>query len=71
MALAATEHQEMNRQVEVTRRTSCTIAHSFMVHARVLEAYLNFALMYTTYHIFFGSTNQRSGKHRRQSDPAI
>ena len=36
----------------MTWRTLCTIAHSLMVYARVLEAYINFALMYTTYHIF-------------------
>ena len=42
----------MNGQVEVTRRTLRTIEHSIMVHARVLEAYIHFALMYTTYHIF-------------------
>ena len=48
----APEHQEMNRQVEVTWRTLRTIAHSLMVHARVLEAYIHFALMYTTDHIF-------------------
>ena len=29
-----------------------TTAHSLLVHARVSEAYINFALMYTTYHIF-------------------
>ena len=28
------------------------IAHNCMVHARVLEAYIHFALMYTTDHIF-------------------
>ena len=28
-----------------------TIAHSLMLHARVLEAYIHFALMYVTYHI--------------------
>ena len=28
------------------------MAHSRMVHARVLEAYINFAFMYTTDHIF-------------------
>ena len=28
-----------------------TIAHSFTVHARVFEDYINFALMYTPYHI--------------------
>ena len=50
--LAAPEHQEMNGQVEVTWRTLCTVAHSLMVHARVLEVYVHFALMYTTYHIF-------------------
>ena len=42
----------MNRQVEVTWRTLRIISHSLMVHARVLEAYINFALMYTTDHIF-------------------
>ena len=56
--LAAPEHQEMNVQVEATWRTLRTIAHSHRVHARVSEAYIYFALMYTTYHIFFGSTNQ-------------
>ena len=29
-----------------------TIAHSLMVHARVLEAYIHFELIYTTDHIF-------------------
>ena len=52
MTLAAPEHQEMNGQVEVTWRTLHTIAHSLMVHARVLEAYIHFVLMYTTDHIF-------------------
>ena len=52
LTLAATEHQEMNGQVEVTWRTLRTIAHSLMVHARVPENYIHFALMYTTYHIF-------------------
>ena len=42
----------MNRQVEVTWRTLRTIAHSLMVHDRVSEAYIHFALIYTTYHIF-------------------
>ena len=36
----------------MTWRTLRTVAHSLMVHARVLEAYINFALMYMTYHIF-------------------
>ena len=36
----------------MTWRTLSTFAHSLMVHARVLEAYINFALMYTTDHIF-------------------
>ena len=52
MKLAAPEHQKINRQFKVTRRTLRTIAHSIMVHARVLEAYIHFALMYTAYHIF-------------------
>ena len=41
----------MNGQVEVTRRTLRTIAHSLMVHARVPENYIHFALMYTIDHI--------------------
>ena len=36
----------------MTLRTLRTIAHSLMVHARVSEAYINFALMYTPDHIF-------------------
>ena len=46
--LAAPEHQEMNGQFEVTWRTLRKIAHSLMIHARVLEAYIHFTLMYTT-----------------------
>ena len=42
----------MNVKVEVTWRTLCIIAHTLMVHAIIMEAYINFALMYTTYHIF-------------------
>ena len=52
MALLAPEHQEMNGQVKVTCRALRTIAHSLMVHARVLQAYINFALMYTADDIF-------------------
>ena len=52
MALAAPEHQEMNGQVKVTWRTLRTIAHLLMVLARVLEAYIHFALIYTTDNIF-------------------
>ena len=42
----------MNRQVEVTWRTLRTVSHSLILHARVSEAYIHFALMYTTDHIF-------------------
>ena len=52
LTLAAPEHQEMNGQVKVTWKTLRTIAHSLMVHARFSEAYIHFALMYTTVHIF-------------------
>ena len=52
MTLEAPERQEMNVKVEVTWITLCTIAHSLMVHARFSEAYIHFALMYTTDHIF-------------------
>ena len=50
--LASLEHQEINGQVEVTWRTLRTIAHSLMVHARVLESNINFALIYMADHIF-------------------
>ena len=46
------EHQDMNGKVEVTWRTLRTVAHYFMVHARVPEVYVHFELMYTTDHIF-------------------
>ena len=52
LALMAPEHQEMNRNIGVTWRTLRTAAHSIIVHARVLEAYIHFELMYTTDHIF-------------------
>ena len=52
MTLAAPEHQEMNGQVEVTWRTLRTITHSLMIHAGFLEAYIHFALIYMTDHIF-------------------
>ena len=42
----------MNGQVALTWRTLRTVAHSLMVHARVPEVYVNYALMYTTDHIF-------------------
>ena len=38
--LGAPEHQEMNGQVEVTQRMLHTVAHSLMIHSRVLEAYI-------------------------------
>ena len=43
LTLAAPEHQDMNRQVEVTWRTLRTVAHALMVHARVPEVYVHFA----------------------------
>ena len=52
LKLAAPEHQEMNGQVEVIWRTLHTISHSLMVHVRVLEAYINFELMYAIDNIF-------------------
>ena len=52
LTLAAPEHQEINRQVEVTWRTLRTVAHTLMVHARVPEVYVHFTLMYMTDHIF-------------------
>ena len=52
LMLAALEHQEMNKQVEFTWRMLHTIAYSLIVHARVSEAYIHFALVYTEDHIF-------------------
>ena len=52
LTLAAPEHQEMNGQVEVPWRTLRTVAHCLMVHSRVPEVYVHFALKYTTDHIF-------------------
>ena len=52
LILSAPEHQKTNGKVKFTWRTLRTIVNSLMVHVRVLEAYINFALMYTTYHIF-------------------
>ena len=51
ITLADPEHQEMNVQVKLTWITLHTISHSLMVRARFSEAYINFALMYTEYHI--------------------
>ena len=42
----------MNGQVEVTWIMLRTVAHSLMVHSRVPEVYVHFALMHTTDHIF-------------------
>ena len=36
----------------MTWKIMCIIAHSLMVHARVSEAYIHFALIYKTDHIF-------------------
>ena len=52
LTLAPPEQQEMNGQVEVIWRTLRIIAFYLMVHAKVLEAYIHFTLMYTTDHIF-------------------
>ena len=52
LELAAQEHQETNGQVEVTWRTLRTVARSLMLHARVPEVYVHFALIYTTDRIF-------------------
>ena len=51
LTLVAPAYQEINGKFEWTWKTLCTIAHSLMVNARVLEAYIHFTLMYTTYHI--------------------
>ena len=40
LTLLASEHQEMNGQVEVTSKTLRTVAHTLMVHARVTNELL-------------------------------
>ena len=50
--LAAPENKEINKQVKVTWRTLCTIAHSLMVHAQVLEDYIHITFMYLEDNIF-------------------
>ena len=52
MKLAEPKHQEMKGKFKVTRKTLHKIAHSLMVHARVLEVYIHFSLMYTLDQIF-------------------
>ena len=42
----------MNRQVKVSWTTLRITAHYFMVHARVLEVYIHFSILYATDHIF-------------------
>ena len=42
LTLAAPEHQEMNKQVEVTWITLRITSHSIMVYSRVLEPYIHF-----------------------------
>ena len=51
LTLATLDNQEMNRQVKVICITLRTIAQSIMEHARVSEAYIYFALIYTEDHI--------------------
>ena len=50
--LETLEHQEINVQVEVTWIMLRTITQSLLSHARVLEANIHFALVYTADHIF-------------------
>ena len=52
LTLVSPDHMEMNSQVEVTWRTLCTISHSLMVHAQVLDEYIHSVLMYTIHQIF-------------------
>ena len=52
IALSAPENQEMNRQVKVTWIMLLTISQSLMLHEMILEAYIHFAFIYTTDHIF-------------------
>ena len=42
----------MNEKVKTVWRMLRTTSHSLIVHTRVFETYINFALMYMTDHIF-------------------
>ena len=61
----------MNGQVKVTWIMLRKVAHYLMVHATVLEVYIHFTLMYTTYHTFSSTTNQKYDKQRGQADHII
>ena len=50
--LATPEHWKIIGKIRVTWKALSTITYSFMVHARVFEVFINFALMYTKDHIF-------------------
>ena len=52
LTLAAPEHEEMTLQVTAAWKLLRPIEYSRMVHATVLEAYINFALIYMIDHIF-------------------
>ena len=51
LMLPSPKNQKTNRQVEVTGKILGKISQSLMVHARVLEAYIHFTLMYTAHNI--------------------
>ena len=62
----------MNGQVKITWRMLLAIAHSLMVHARVSEAYIHFALMYMADNIFlaipFKYLRNKNGKPTMPSE---
>ena len=70
LILSAPEHQKTNGKVKFTWRTLRTIVNSLMVHVRVLEAYINFALMYK-HIILSGTTNQITNKQIWQANHVI
>ena len=51
LAIAASDHQWINAQVEVTWWNFLTIVYSIIGHAQVYDEYIHCALMYTTDHI--------------------
>ena len=67
LSLAAPEHQETNRQVEVTWRMLRTITHS----RGSFGSLYSFSVNVYSRSYFPGTTNQRLDKQRRRSDHAI
>ena len=61
----------MNRQVRVTWRTFCTIAHSLMVHDRLFKSVYSFCINVYNRSYIYSSTNQRYDYQRQPNNHSI